>query len=169
MAKELGIGGAKSDIDLKLEEMRENREVDLKRLDWEQEKYKMETEADNAKWEQIGKILQGSIGDALKSVGNAGADRVRGGRSNTRTPKAIQTTCPNCQHTIYVDAEAESAICGSCGALLQKQGPPQANAPPAPPATATRVEPQTQVSETEEEEEETESSEGEGQPAETRQ
>ena len=46
MSAALGLGNAKNEIDLKLEAMKEDREIDLRRLDWEQEKYKMEQEAD---------------------------------------------------------------------------------------------------------------------------
>lgn len=147
MAPVLGLGtGGTSELDLKLEEMRENREIDMKRLDWEQEKYKLEADADVAKWEQIGKILQGPIGQAIQGIGNAGADRVRGAGAGKgkvgKQPTAIQTQCPNCQHVIYVDAEADTAICGQCGAILQKQGavqPPQQAQAPQPEPTRVEV------------------------------
>lgn len=153
MTGALGLGNSRSEIDLKLEEMRENREIDMKRLDWEQKKYEMEVEADATKWEQIGRILQGPVGDVIKNVGAAGADRVRGARpanpSGARVPKAVQTQCPNCGEVIYVDAEADTAVCGKCGATLQKAGggsPPPAPAPtrvdappPAPPSAPAAV------------------------------
>ena len=176
MAPMLGItGNATNELDLKLEDMRENREVDMKRLDWEQEKWKMESEADLNKWEQIGKILQGPVGDVVKQMGSAGADRVRGSgaRPVGRTPKPIQTQCPNCEKVIYVDAEAETALCGNCGAVLQKQG--AGAVPPAQPAP-TRVEepapaqqpaePAQEEQEEEEEEKEPESNEKTKQPTE---
>jgi hypothetical protein len=50
MAPMLGLGqGGTNELDLKLEEMRQNREIDLKKLDWEQEKYKMESDNDSRK------------------------------------------------------------------------------------------------------------------------
>lgn len=148
----LGGGGQTSELDLKLESMRQNQDLDNRRLDWEQEKWKMEAENDLHKWEQIGKILQGPVGDVLRNVGNAGAHRISGsGGSGSRIPKPIQTACPNCGQTIYVDAEADSAVCGRCGAVLQRQGaatpPPVApQAGPAPQPTSTHVDAeQTQV------------------------
>lgn len=171
MAPVLGLtGGQTNELDLRLEEMRENREIDLKRLDWEQKKYEMEAEADMTKWEQIGKILQGPLGNVVRDLGSAGADRVRGqGQANVhvqtggRQPKPVQTQCPNCNKPIYVDAEAETAVCGSCGAILQKQGVPVPEQPaPTPVAVQPPQQPaqpaeEEQVDEEEEEEEETES------------
>lgn len=173
MAPMLGLGSqTTNELDLKLEQMREDREVDLKRLDWEQEKWKMESEADMQKWTQIGKILEGPLGDVIKSFGNAGADRVRGNRPATpsnstgKQIKAVQTQCPSCGEAIYVDAEADTALCGKCGAILQKQG----GAVPAPPVpqepthvdapTSPKAAPAAEEAEEEEEEEEEENKDG---------
>lgn len=175
-SRELGIGGSQtSENDLRLEEMKENREIDMKRLDWEQRKYEMEQDADSQKWEQITKILQGPIGQAIQGIGNAGADRVRGSRQNPNNPKPVQTQCPNCGKSIYVDADALTAVCGSCGAILQRQGtptPPQqqpapqasthvdASPEPSPPATSPSQEGNVQ----EEDENGPDDEEGEQQP-----
>lgn len=178
MSGALGLGNSRSEIDLKLEEMRENKEIDMKRLDWEQEKWKMEQEADQNKWEQISKILSGPLGQAVQGIGNAGADRLRGGRGNpaAQAPKVVQTQCPNCGNRIFVDAEADTAICGNCGAILQKSGgvaqapatPIVPTPPPPPPATPTRVNaqpepaPANETVEEEEVDEETENGHTEG-------
>lgn len=166
VAGTLGLGNAKTDIDLRLEEMRQDREVDKMRLDWEQKKYEMDADADNQKWEQISKILEGPIGKAIQGIGNAGADRVRGGKSTGKAPTPVQTQCPQCSSVIFVDQAADTAICGHCGAVLQKQGapmPPQPQpeqpAPAAQPAQEpVRVEPQ----EAPEGEEDNEPAENEG-------
>lgn len=166
MAPVLGLGNtATNDLDLRLEEMRENRDLDNRRLDWEQKKYEMEMDADNQKWEQITKILQGPIGQAIQGIGNAGADRVRG-RGGGKAPKVVQTTCPQCAQVIFVDQDSETAVCGHCGAVLQKQGTPMPQQPAetAPPTPATThvdaqaegAQAQPAVEETEEEEEENE-------------
>lgn len=163
MAPMLGLtGNQTNELDLRLEEMRQNREVDIKRLDWEQKKWELEQDNDANKWEQITHLLEGPLGDVIKSFGNAGADKLRGASKLAgKMPKPIQTKCPNCDKPIFVDANADSAICGNCGAILQKQGAmqePQPQAPPepthvdAPPAE----EPATQPAEETEEEQETE-------------
>lgn len=171
MAPMLGLtGGQTNELDLRLEEMRENREVDMKRLDWEQKKWELEQENDSNKWEQITHLLEGPLGDVIKSFGNAGADRVRGATTKLggKMPKPVQTQCPNCSKPIYVDANADSAVCGNCGAILQKQAtspsptpspmPPQPAPEPthveAPPAEVPAVQPAEQEEEQEEEEEE---------------
>ena len=144
MAGALGLGNqGSSELDLKLEELRQNREIDIKKLDWEEKKYEMEQDADSRKWEQIANILKGPVGDVMKSLGAAGADRVRGGRPPNHAGKIlkpVQTQCPNCSSKIFVDAEAETAVCGSCGAVLQKQGQ-QPQPPPAPETTHVEEEP----------------------------
>lgn len=172
VAKDLGLSsGQRTEVDLRLEQMKQDREVDMKRLDWEQRKYEMEQDADVAKWEQIGKILQGPIGQAIQGIGNAGADRVRGGNSGAprktgRQPTAVQTQCPNCQHVIYVDAEADTAICGQCGAILQKQGVPtpqsaqQPQPPPQPEPTHVEEQPNPAPAQENQEEEEEEKESG---------
>lgn len=175
MAPILGVGGGTSEIDIKLEEMRESRDLDNKRLEWEQEKYKLENEADLHKWEQIGRILQGPVGDVIKNVGNAGADRVRGKGGNAKggqkMPKPTQTQCPNCQHVIFVDADAESAVCGSCGAILQRQAssqpqPVQPTPQPTPQPQAAPA-PETAPESEESEQEEEQGEENEGGPEQT--
>jgi hypothetical protein len=131
MAPLLGLtGGETNELDLKLEEMKEQREIDLKRLDWEERKYELENESDNRKWEQIGKILQGPVGEVIKNMGSAGADRVRGAPSKLPTP--VKTQCPNCNQPIFVDADSAAAVCGSCGAVLQRQGVPPVVPAPSP-------------------------------------
>lgn len=150
MAGVLGMdSGGRSELDLKLEEMKQNREIDMKKLDWEEKKYEMEQDADSRKWEQIANILKGPVGDVMKSLGAAGADRVRGGRQPNHAAKIlkpVQTQCPNCSSKIFVDAEAETAVCGNCGAVLQKQGqqPVEQSQPPPAPET-THVEEQPSV------------------------
>lgn len=172
MAGALGITGNKTEFDLKLEEMRQNRELDMKKLDWEERKYEMEADADVAKWEQISKILQGPVGDVLRNMGSAGADRVRGQKGVAPTgkmPQPIQTTCPNCNSPVYVDANADTAVCGHCGAILARQGGVAAPQPVAAQSTThvdaaatQQAEAPPAVAEATEEEEETEQGEDDG-------
>ena len=77
-------------------------------------------------------------------MGNAGAERVRG--RATKMPKPVQTQCPQCSNPVYVDADADTTICGHCGAILQKQG-----ATPPPPQATPEPKPQPVVNEPEEE------------------
>lgn len=137
VAGTLGLSnGAKSEIDLRLAEMKQNENLEMTKIDWEKEKYKMDAENELSKYEFLGKIFEGPVGKAIQSIGNAGADRVRP-HGNPNMPKPVQTQCPNCQKIIYVDADAATAICGNCGAQLQKQAepPPQ----PAPQQEPTHV------------------------------
>lgn len=132
MAPLLGIGqGGTNELDLRLEAMKQSRDIDFKKLEWEQKKYEMEADADTHKWDQIGKIFEGPLGDVVKNFGAAGAERVRGKSNVTsgKIPKPVQTQCPNCSSAIYVDADVDTAVCGHCGAILQKGGVP----PPVPP------------------------------------
>lgn len=166
----LGLtSGQKSEIDLKLEEMKQEREIDMKRLDWEQKKYEMDADAENQKWEGIGKILEGPVGKAIQGIGNAGADRVRG--KSAKMPKPVQTQCPQCNSVIFVDQDADAAVCGHCGVVLQKAGtpaqpPPETAQQPAPQPTRVDAPPPEAApatpSESTQEEEEHESDEPQG-------
>lgn len=137
MAGTLGLSnGAKSEIDLRLAEMKQNETLEMAKIDWEKEKWKSDAENELSKYEFLGKILEGPVGKAIQSIGNAGAERVRPHGSPNTMPRPVQTQCPNCQKVIYVDADAATAICGNCGAQLQKSG--EAPQQPAQPET-TRV------------------------------
>lgn len=165
MAPMLGLtGGQTNELDLRLEEMRENREIDMKRLDWEKEKYLKEKDDETTRFDQITHLLEGPLGDVIKSFGNAGAERVRGAsatRLTGKAPKPIQTQCPSCSKAIFVDANADSAVCGNCGVVLQKQGsvppvqPPQTQEPThvdAQPADEPAVQPAEETQEEEQKE-----------------
>lgn len=162
----LGRGGGTSAYDIQLEEMRQNREIDLKRLDWEQAKYEMEQQSDMAKWEQIGKLFQGPLGDVLRNMGTAGAERVRGGKPSNRMPQPVKTNCPNCGQAIYVDSTSDIEICGHCGALLQQQQQRQQPEQPQPSPAHVEEQPSDTTHAEEEEEEETEEEEAEEIPEE---
>lgn len=131
------------EIDLKLEDMRQMKELDMERLKWEQQKYILEKEADKEKYQMIERsiktITEGPLGKALEKIGGAGADRLRGA-----APKEVKTTkinCPNCGKEFWADAEAPVVVCGSCGVQLSKvpTGEPSAPATASTP-TATQSE-----------------------------
>jgi hypothetical protein len=112
---------ATNDFDVRLENLRQSREVDLKKLDWEQRKWESEREDSSKKWELVKKALTGPIGQAIQSMGSAGAERVRQGAR--RMPKVLEISCAQCKQPIYIDANADAVVCGKCGAFMEKQKP----------------------------------------------
>lgn len=131
---------ASNEIDVKLEEIRQSERLDMKKLDWELEKWRLDKSEDGRKWEVFEKLAEGPIGQAIQSIGNAGAQRLRKGKQ----PKIMPITCPNCQQQIFVDGNSETEICGRCGSQLSRnQESPQ-----------TQTEPQQQPQTTEEPSEE---------------
>lgn len=109
---------ASNDFDVKLEELRQNREIDLKKIDFEIQKWHHSNDDGDKKWGLVEKLASGPIGSAISSMGNATALRLSRGRKN---PQVTRISCPNCNNQTFLDASAETAPCGVCGSLLARQ------------------------------------------------
>jgi len=122
-------------LDIKLEELKQSKELDNRKLDWEQHKWDTDKQDEGKKWDMVKDVLTGPVGDVVKSLGAAGAERMRG----KRPPKVTSTVCPQCNGTIFVDEAATTAVCGLCGSVLAKQssGPPEPSAPEPQPQPQT--------------------------------
>ncbi len=139
-ASELGLtGGGKTEIDLKAKEMDQNREVDMRRIDIEEEdrRFKRENEGKTAEKiiSGVKDILEGPAGEILKNLGNAGADRVRGSPKGNMT----QVQCPSCRGVFMANPNLAAIGCPNCGAKLEKQ-----QVPSPTPQNTPEPEPQTQ-------------------------
>ena len=139
MASDLGLtGGGKTELDLKLEEMKQNRETDNRKIELEEKKWEYEKQNEGKTLETVKEILQGPVGDVIKNIGSAGADRVRGPTKGGENMTQVQ--CPSCRGVFMANPNLAVIGCPNCGAKLEKQQAPS----PTPPIIP-EPEPQTQL------------------------
>jgi hypothetical protein len=115
----LATANAKSEIDLKLQEMQQSERLDYKKLEYEERRADKKDAADNKKWEFAEKGLKiltsEHAGAAIEAVGASMADKIRGNRVPMTT-----ITCPRCDGRFKTNPQLPHAMCPSCGAMLEK-------------------------------------------------
>lgn len=126
-----GDSATANEYTLKKTELEQTERLETKKLEWEMSKWEKEKEADMAKYGIVKTVLEGPVGDVLKSLGNAGAARVRGnapaGASDQSTQANLppNTNCPACNNPFYADPLKEQVTCPHCKSILQKATPEQ--------------------------------------------
>lgn len=154
IAAEMGLTstGKKSELDLKLEEMRQSHDIDMERLRWEQQKFILGLEADQNKWGAISKTFSPIFAMAAPEIRNqlrkAGAEvgKMINPRSKTSEvqppggPQIAKFTCPECNVELAVPippgAPEEVPIkCPKCGTVTPAklggtEAPPPEEKPP---------------------------------------
>ena len=160
VAGALGLSreGRGSEVDLKLEEMRQSHDIDMAKLTWEQQKFMMQTEAERDKWGAIQQTFSPifsmaapEIRGALKKVGQQVGRSLEGGpqgASKGASQEIANFTCPGCkaQLTVPIPPNAPEEVpikCPKCGTvtpakLSQKKGE---KAPPEEKPRARRLGP----------------------------
>ena len=123
------FGGSDSattnEFTLKKTEMEQTERLENKKLDWEQKKWEMDKDKEGNTLETVKAILEGPAGEILKSFGNAGADRIRGGskapvsNGQAQSPQISQIKCPNCGGLFQVNTQLPMIQCPLCGVQLQ--------------------------------------------------
>jgi len=121
---QLGFDAMKygKDIDLKIEMFKQER-ADKKEI------AEFQAEADAQKWIMVEKVLKGPIGNILSGLGGAAASRIQPQQQQQpnqvtfRKPATnvvpITRECPNCGNKIFMNSDAERAICPYCDAFLE--------------------------------------------------
>jgi len=168
MASELGFsnqGGKTSEFDLKLEDMKQTREIDIEKLRWEQRKYLLETERDRDKWsaiqETFAPIFEMNAPEIQNTVRKLGADIGKtiniGQPGQPGQPEQPETqvstkqiTCPKCSQTMQVPdplpPNVQSIKCPNpeCGTLIPAKETQQTSTPPPeePPERVKSLRPQ---------------------------
>lgn len=133
-SSDLGLSqNTRSEIDLKLEEMREMHDIEMAKYGFETRKWEYSKANEGKTIEQVKDLVktvtEGPIGKAIENIGGGAADRLRTGKgSNTPLVKVI---CPKCHGQFAVNPALRIVTCVHCGETLQSaQEPPQAQAPP---------------------------------------
>lgn len=140
------VGVAKSEIDLKLQEMQQSERLDYKKLDfdvmkWQRQEQKGDTYVELLK-DGIKTISSGPIGKMIENYGGAKAEQVRNQGARIKT---VDVVCPRCTNKFRANPDLQTLFCPTCGAGLTKQEPqPQAEPQPSeaqPEPTETEPEP----------------------------
>lgn len=163
VASMLGLGEskAKPEWELKLEEMRQSHDIDMKKLDWEEKKYFLQQDAEREKWgaikETFSPIFAMASPEIQKQLRNLGSEAGKalggglgGGNPNPASPQntpqqAAPFTCPNCDQQMNVPYPLPQGVqgvkCPNCGTTtpIQYQGSEQSQPESPPPEEASRV------------------------------
>jgi len=132
-----GDSATANEYTLKKLEMEQTERLEDRKIGFEEKKWQYEKENEGKTIEQVKDLVktvtEGPVGKVLESLGEAGADKIRGsGKKNS--PNIVQITCPNCQEKFRANDQLAKIDCPLCGAELQKA---TASAPQPPPAPQT--------------------------------
>ena len=148
-SSDLGLSqNTRSEIDLKLEEMREMHDIEMAKYGLETRKWEHQKDSEGKTIEQVKDLVktvtEGPIGSMIENIGSGAADRIRRGKGNN-TP-LVHVRCPNCQGEFNVNPALHTVTCIHCGATLQSAQPPQnTQSTPAPQPEPSQEAPNEQV------------------------
>lgn len=121
--QEMFGGGQRIDeIALKLEDMRQKERLDNRKLDFEERKLQREEESTGKLYDTVKEVLKGPVGETIKNLGTAGADRVRGSK-NPQAQQMVRAQCPKCGGVFPANPELPTINCPLCGAQLSREQP----------------------------------------------
>ena len=123
-------GGNKSEIDLKLEEMRESHDIDMKKIEMDWQKYLDSKESQKELMGTVKDVVkivgEGPIGKIISDLGEGAKNRIEGG---PRVPM-VKVQCPSCGAGFSANQRLEQVMCPACGANLQRQPTPEVSSAP---------------------------------------
>jgi rubrerythrin len=120
--------GNTNEFDIKNTEMHQLGKLEEAKLAWEMEKYRDEKGNTSTMINTVKEILAGPAGAILGKIGEAGADRIRGGG---KIP-TVDVVCPNCSGKFKGNPQLPKIQCPSCGAILEHSQAPQTEQPATP-------------------------------------
>jgi len=145
----------RTDLDLKLEQMREMHDVDMARFGLETRKWEWEKANEGKTIEQVKDLVktvtEGPVGRAIENIGGGAADRIRSGKGNS--VPLVKAQCPKCGGIFSVNPALPMVTCVHCGEQLARQQPStqQAQEQPIPtiqePQNTQATQQETQASE----------------------
>ena len=137
IAGQIGLGnsGTKSDLDLKLEDMRQRHDMDMETIRWEKEKFLLGKESDVEKWSNVKDMFSPifampEVRDVIRKVGESVGKSVEGAGNPTKSaqatmpaqPQVASFICPECKTEIgipigKIPADVQGIKCMKCGAV----------------------------------------------------
>lgn len=136
---ELGLSPAgKGEIDLKIAEMAQMERIEGKKMEFEEKKWEYDKANEGKIFTQITDavktVTEGPVGDAIKAIGEAQADKMRGSITKTNRASIIQIKCPACSGTFRANSDLVLIMCPLCGTQLQKPSQPAPQPSPEQPS-----------------------------------
>ena len=123
-AKALGLfggggGGQQSpEIQLQIEKLRQERDLKLKEMEMQHQRWMMEQQIEAKKWDQIGQLLNGPLGPTIQMLGKAAAAKLQGPQGQQLSIQRVM--CPRCGAQFPVLSDQNKAVCPKCGAILER-------------------------------------------------
>jgi len=139
MAGELGLSGGGSEklseLNLKLEEMRQRHDIDMESIRWEKEKFLLGKESDVEKWDKIAGMFSPifampemrnvitKIGESVgKGIAGTTNPSVPASKSASAQPQVASFVCPTCSTEIgipvdQISPDVKGLKCPKCGAI----------------------------------------------------
>jgi predicted RNA-binding Zn-ribbon protein involved in translation (DUF1610 family) len=149
-AGELGMSPAgKSEIDLRLAEMSQKERLETRRIDIEEKQLDRKLDNEGKTIEQIKDLVktvgEGPIGEAIKMIGGAQADKMRGSVAKSNSGRVVQVKCPSCNGVFPANEQLATLTCPLCGTGLARGSQPT---PQEPQPQATQSPEKTQEAQT---------------------
>jgi len=131
-AKELGMFGGgliqqqiPADIQIEIERLRTEREKMIKDMEMKLEEIRQQHDRwvieqqqkarlEERRWQVVEGLMQGPLGRAIQTMGNAAAAKISGGIM----PQPIQIECARCGHRFYGSSDAKIVVCPNCNTPL---------------------------------------------------
>ena len=154
IAGQIGLGdsGRRSDIDLKIEDMRQRHDLDMESIRWEKEKFLLGKESDAEKWTNVREMFSPifampEVRDTIRKIGESVGKSVEGA-SNPKTtgtvaqPQSTTFVCPECKTELgipldKIPADVGGIKCLKCGTVSpipeELRKAPTEKESPAPP------------------------------------
>ena len=162
VAGQIGLGnsGGKSELDLKIEDMRQRHDLDMESIRWEKEKYLLGKESDAEKWTNVREMFSPifampEVRDTIRKIGESVGKGVEGVSNPKTASTAAQQqvanfVCPECKTELgiplgKIPADVGGIKCLKCGtvspipedlrkASTEKEIPPPPEEKPVPTA-----------------------------------
>lgn len=139
--------GAANEFTLKREEMQQTERLEDKKLGFEEKKWEYEKANEGKTIEQVKDLVkvvgEGPIGEAIKMLGGAQADKMRGSVAKSNSGRVVQVKCPSCNGVFPANEQLAMITCPLCGTGLSRGSQP---APQEPQSQATQSPEKTQES-----------------------
>jgi len=138
-----------NEFTLKREEMQQTERLEDKKLGFEEKKWEYEKTNEGKTIEQITGLVktvtEGPIGEAIKAIGGAQADKMRGSATKSNSARVVQVKCPSCSGVFPANEQLAAITCPLCGTGLSRGSQP---APQEPQPQAAQSPEKTQESQT---------------------
>ncbi|MCJ7768359.1 hypothetical protein MUP79_08215 [Candidatus Bathyarchaeota archaeon] len=117
-----------NEFTLKKEDMQQKERLETRRMDLEEKALDHKLATEGKTIDQITNFVktvsEGPVGDAIKMIGGAQADKMRGSVANSNSPRIVRIKCPGCGGIFAGNEQLATLACPLCGAGLTRASQP---------------------------------------------